>query len=158
MTERTMTETASDGLRPGEIIADLPDRTDARLVYIGRIRTPYATRRECPRRAEPDGPLCTIEVDAPWRPALKGLAPGARLEVLYWMHLARRDLVQQNVSNKGALHGTFSIRSPVRPNPIASSIVDVVSVDEDSVTVRGLDCVDGTPLLDIKRESCAAHD
>jgi len=150
--------TTSDGIRPGEVIAALPERTDARLVYIGRIRTPFRSRKECPRRGEPDGPLCTIEIDEPWRPALKGITPGTRLQVLYWMHLARRDLVQQNVEHKGALHGTFSLRSPVRPNPIASSVADVVSVAETSVTVRGLDCVDGTPLLDLKRESCAAHD
>jgi tRNA (Thr-GGU) A37 N-methylase len=42
------------------------------------------------------------------------------------------------------------LRSPVRPNPIASSIVELVGVDGATLQVRGLDCVDGTPLLDLK--------
>jgi tRNA (Thr-GGU) A37 N-methylase len=40
----------------------------------------------------------------------------------------------------------------VRPNPIASSIVDLVAIDGTSVQVRGLDCLDGTPLIDLKPE------
>ncbi|BDG70590.1 hypothetical protein Rmf_05190 [Roseomonas fluvialis] len=69
--------------------------------------------------------------------------------MLYWMHLARRDLLVQAPKER-APSGTFALRSPNRPNPIASSVVDVVAVDADGVTVRGLDCVDGTPLVDLK--------
>ena len=85
----------------------------------------------------------------PWRPALHGIAAGDRLEVLYWMHLARRDLLVQAPKGRGPL-GTFALRSPNRPNPIATSVVEVVAVDDAGVTVRGLDCVDGTPLVDLK--------
>ncbi|RZK77878.1 MAG: hypothetical protein EOO66_31345, partial [Methylobacterium sp.] len=46
--------------------------------------------------------------------------------------------------------GTFSLRSPARPNPIALSVVENLGVDGTHVRVRGLDCRDGTPLLDIK--------
>jgi tRNA (Thr-GGU) A37 N-methylase len=46
--------------------------------------------------------------------------------------------------------GTFALRSPVRPNPIASSVVDLVGIAGTTITVRGLDCVDWTPLIDIK--------
>jgi len=51
----------------------------------------------------------------------------------------------------------FSLRSPVRPNPIASSIVDLIGIDGNVLQVRGLDCVDGTPLLDLKPEH-GAHE
>ncbi len=139
-----------DATRPGEIEAPLPERTDARLVFIGRIRTPFATRDDCPRRGGADGPVCRIEIDAPWRPALKGLERYTRAEVLYWMHLARRDLVQQSPKHDGETHGTFALRSPVRPNPIATSLVEIVAVEPDALLVRGLDCVDGMPLLDLK--------
>jgi tRNA (Thr-GGU) A37 N-methylase len=50
--------------------------------------------------------------------------------------------------------GTFAIRSPNRPNPIAVSVVSVLAVEGATVTVRGLDCLDGTPLLDLKPERC----
>jgi tRNA (Thr-GGU) A37 N-methylase len=43
----------------------------------------------------------------------------------------------------------------LRPNPIASSVVDLVAVSGTTVTVRGLDCLDGTPLIDIKPERSA---
>jgi len=144
-----MTAGAWHATRPGEVEGGAPDRADAALVFIGRIRTPFATRAECPHRGRPDGPECRIEVEAPWRPALAGLNPGGRLEVLYWMHLARRDLLVQAPKGR-APSGTFALRSPNRPNPIATSVVEVVAVEEDGIMVRGLDCVDGTPLLDLK--------
>ncbi len=138
-------------LRPGEEVTDLPEARDAALIFIGRIETPWATRAECPRRGDPEGgPDCTILLDARWRPALKGLAAGDRLQLLYWMDRARRDLVVQAPSHRDAPLGTFALRSPNRPNPIASSSVRLLAIDGLRLTVRGLDCVTGTPLLDIK--------
>jgi tRNA-methyltransferase O len=74
----------------------------------------------------------------------------------YWMHHARRDLVLQTPSGAGHTTGTFALRSPVRPNPIASSIVELVAIDGTTLQVRGLDCLDGTPLIDLKPEHAAA--
>jgi tRNA (adenine37-N6)-methyltransferase len=144
-----------DATRPGEIETTLPERADARLVFIGVIRTPFATRDDCPRQGHADGPLCRVEIHEPWRPALKGLARFGRVEVLYWMHQARRDLVLQSPKANGETHGTFALRSPVRPNPIATSLCELVAVEEDAIVVRGLDCVDGTPLVDLKPDRCA---
>jgi tRNA-Thr(GGU) m(6)t(6)A37 methyltransferase TsaA len=140
---------AEGALRPGEVAIGLPPRTDAGVYFIGVIRTPWKSRRECPKRGSRDGPLCTIVVDERWRAALDGLAAGRPLQVLYWMHRARRDLVRQTPS-AGTTSGTFALRSPVRPNPIASSVVDLVGIDGTTLQVRGLDCLDGTPLVDLK--------
>ena len=103
-----------------------------------------------PRRGRLDGPICRIEVFEPWAAALDGITQYERLEVLYWLHLSRRDLVRQSPASDGTSRGTFSLRSPVRPNPIGTSIVQLVSVEDAVVLVRGLDCLDGTPLLDLK--------
>ena len=138
------------GLRPGEVAVSLPASPDAGLYFIGVIRTPWTLRAECPKRGSPDGPICTIVVDERWRAALTGLAEHRRLQVLYWMHRARRDLVLQLPFRTGQLTGSFALRSPVRPNPIASSIVDLVAIEEGVVKVRGLDCLDGTPLIDLE--------
>lgn len=143
-----------DATRAGEVEVPLPARQDAHLVFIGRIRTPFQTREDCPRRGAPDGPVCRIEIDQPWRAALKGIERFNRLEILYWMHLARRDLVLQSPKKNGETHGTFSLRSPVRPNPIATSTVELVALEPDAILVRGLDCVDGTPLIDVKPDRC----
>jgi tRNA (adenine37-N6)-methyltransferase len=71
------------------------------------------------------------------------------------MHQARRDLVQQSPKANGETSGTFALRSPVRPNPIATSLVLLVRLEPGVILVRGLDCLDGTPLLDIKPDRCA---
>jgi tRNA-Thr(GGU) m(6)t(6)A37 methyltransferase TsaA len=147
--------TQTAGLRAGEVTVEAPAAMDAGLSFIGRISTPWATSRECPRQGDRDeGPVCRIEVDEPWRAALKGLADHSHAQILYWMHLARRDLVLQSPRSNGETTGTFAIRSPNRPNPVSSSLVAILEVGADHVLVRGLDCVDGTPLLDIKPERC----
>ena len=138
-------------LRAGEVAVDLPPRTDAEIYFIATIRTPWKTRQECPKRGTPDGPICTIVFDERWRDGLTGLAKHKRVQVLYWMHEARRDLVLQTPYQRPT-SGTFALRSPVRPNPIASSMVELVAVDGLNVQVRGLDCLDGTPLVDLKPE------
>ena len=144
-----------DATRAGEVEAALPDRADARLVFIGRIRTPFATRADCPRQGASDGPVCRLEIDEPWRDGLTGLDEFGFVEVIYWMHRARRDLVLQSPKANGRTTGTFALRSPVRPNPIATSIAVLVGLQPGVVLVRGLDCIDGTPLLDLKPDRCA---
>ena len=95
------------------------------------------------------GPLCRLVVDPQWRAALEGIDRYAALQILYWMHEARRDLVRLSPRG-GEQRGPFALRAPTRPNPIASSIVDLIFRQDNILTVRGLDCLDGTPLLDIK--------
>ncbi len=137
-------------VRDGEVAVDMPTPTDAGLVFIGRIRTPWTSRMETPRQGREDGPVCRIELFDLWVPALRGLEAFARIEVLYWLHLSRRDLVLQSPASDGSVRGTFAIRSPVRPNPIGTSIAHLVGIEGATVLVRGMDCLDDTPLLDIK--------
>src|SRR5215471_12696265 len=110
-------------LRENEVRVRAPPATDAGLVFIGRIRTPWTSRLHCPRQGRPDGPACRIEIFEPWVPALAGIEAFERLEVIYWLDRARRDLVRQSPANDGTTRGTFALRSPVRPNPIGTSIV-----------------------------------
>jgi tRNA-Thr(GGU) m(6)t(6)A37 methyltransferase TsaA len=142
-------------LRPGEVAVTAPPPTDAGLVFIGRIRTPWTDRMECPRQGRLDGPTCRIEVFEPWVPALEGITEYEMLEVLYWLHLSRRDIVKQSPRNDGTVRGTFSLRTPVRPNPIATQKVALIGVEGPTVLVRGLDCLDLTPLIDLKPDRCA---
>jgi len=58
--------------------------------------------------------------------------------------------VLQKPRHYGELRGTFALRSPVRPNPIAASVVRLLAIEGCRLTVVGLDCLDGTPLIDIK--------
>ncbi|MCA0317603.1 MAG: tRNA (N6-threonylcarbamoyladenosine(37)-N6)-methyltransferase TrmO [Proteobacteria bacterium] len=137
-------------IRAGEVAVDMPPATDAGLVFIGTIRTPWTLRLECPRQGREDGPVCRIELFEPWIEGLDGIAAYERVEVLYWLDKSRRDLVRQSPKNDGTGRGIFSLRSPVRPNPIGTSVVRLLRVDGPVLEVAGLDCLDGTPLVDLK--------
>jgi tRNA-Thr(GGU) m(6)t(6)A37 methyltransferase TsaA len=138
--------------RDGEVTFELPPPNDAGLVFIGRIRTPFKTRRECPHNVRESTASATIELDPRYRAGLLDLDKFSHAILLYWMHEARRDLLRQVPGHLGRPRGTFALRSPVRPNPIALAVVEILAVDEEAgrLTVRTIDCVDGTPLLDIK--------
>ena len=145
----------TNDIRPGEVAVEAPPATDAGLVFIGRILTPWSTRAECPRQGRQDGPVCRIEVFEPWVAALDGIEAFEQIEVLYWLHLSRRDLVRQSPRGDGTTRGAFALRSPVRPNPIGTQLVRLVAVEGAPLLVRGLDCLDGTPLVDLKPDRCA---
>jgi len=136
--------------RPGEQAIDLPDANDAGVYFIGRIGTPWLTRADCPRNGAGTDALCTIEVSERFAGGLAHIETATHLIVLYWMDEAARDLVVQRPRHWGEPRGTFSIRSPARPNPIALSVVELVGIDGRLLMVRGLDCRDGAPLLDLK--------
>lgn len=147
-----MTETSP---RPHELATDRPLRADATLTFIGRARTPWAGREDCPRQGSVDGPECRIELDPPWEAALAGIEGFETLDVLTWLDRARRDLLLQAPRHGDGLpRGTFALRSPVRPNPIGLCRVRLVRRDGPVLLVRGLDCLDGTPIVDIKPERC----
>jgi tRNA-Thr(GGU) m(6)t(6)A37 methyltransferase TsaA len=138
------------GIREGEIAVELPKDYDASLYFIGRIRTPWKTRDQCPKNARESEAVCTLELDPRWAQALTDVASCSHLVVLYWMNRSRRDLVLQVPRTYGFGRGTFALRSPARPNPIAMSVVRLVGVEGTRLSVVGLDCLDDTPLLDIK--------
>jgi tRNA-Thr(GGU) m(6)t(6)A37 methyltransferase TsaA len=138
------------GIRDGEIAIELPAKFDASLYFIGRIRTPWRRREDCPKNARESDAVCTLVVDQRWGQALTGVETCTHLVVLYWMSRSRRDLVLQVPRHYGVGRGTFALRSPARPNPIAMSVARLLRVEGTSLSVVGLDCLDETPLLDIK--------
>ena len=137
-------------IRPGEQATALPEQADASVYFIGRIHTPWQRREDCPKNARESDAVCTLEVAPPWVPALKDVETCSHLVVLYWMDKARRDLVLQVPRHYGEQRGTFALRSPARPNPIAMSVVKLLKVEGATLSVQGLDCLDGTALLDLK--------
>jgi tRNA-Thr(GGU) m(6)t(6)A37 methyltransferase TsaA len=141
--------TSSD-LRPGEVSIELPTRYDAGVYFIGRIRTPFKTRSECPRGTSASDAVGTVELDPRYAAGLADLALYSHIFLVYWMDQARRDLIQQLPAHLDKARGTFALRSPVRPNPIALAAVELTGIEGTKLTVRKVDCIDGTPLLDIK--------
>jgi tRNA-Thr(GGU) m(6)t(6)A37 methyltransferase TsaA len=139
-----------DDVRPGEVRIDLPEGFDAGLYFIGRIRTPFKSRGECPKNTAESEAVGRIELDPRFAAGLEGLELYSHLWLIYWMDRARRDLVQQVPAHLGKPRGTFALRSPVRPNPIALAAVELIGISGTTLRVRKVDCIDGTPLIDIK--------
>ena len=134
---------------------DAPQAGDSvSCTVIGTIETPYKRMEDCPNRHNKQEFLpCTLRLAPEFAPGLAGLEPGGKVLVLYWFHRARRDMNQLPVREGGRDKpaGVFSLRTPPRPNPIAAQTVDILDVRDGVLEVVGLDCLDGTPLLDIKR-------
>ncbi len=138
-------------VRQGEIAVELPPATDAGLYFIGRIRTPYPTPADCPSNRLAAGDAeAFVEVDPLFAPALKDIALFSHLHVLYWMDRSRRDILVQTPKHLPEPRGTFALRSPVRPNPIAMTVVELKEVLGNRLRVSAIECRDGTPLLDLK--------
>jgi tRNA-Thr(GGU) m(6)t(6)A37 methyltransferase TsaA len=140
---------ASD-VRRGELSIELPGSFDAGIYFIGRIRTPFGRRADCPRNIAASDATGRVELDPRYAAGLEGLKLYSHAILLYWMHEARRDLIRQVPGHLGRPRGTFALRSPVRPNPIALAAVKILGVEGTTLTVATVDCLDGTPLLDIK--------
>src|SRR5262245_47279944 len=137
--------------RPGEVSIELPAAFDAGVLFIGRIRTPFSTRDECPKNTRQSDAVATVELDPLYAAGLDGIELFSHLILLYWMDEARRDLVRQVPSHSGRPRGTFALRSPVRPNPIALAVVELVRVERTNPIVRTIDCRVRTPRIDINR-------
>lgn len=146
--------TQQNTIREGEsaLPFDPSETPDAGVVFIGRIHSPWS-RGNCPRnitRARDEKPEAWIDLKPEWAPALDGLAVGQAILVLYWMDRARRDLLTQRPAHVETARGTFSLRSPNRPNPIAASSVRITSLEGNRIGIDAIDCFDGTPVIDIK--------
>ena len=119
---------------------------------IGFIRSPLKTLHEAPKMGSESGVTGELVVFGRYREAFLGLEAGQKIVILYWMDRADRDClrVHPRADRSRPIRGVFSTRSPDRPNPIAMDTVEIVKVEGVVITVRGVDALDGTPLLDIK--------
>lgn len=144
------------GARPGEVALpfDPADRVDAGLSFIGTIRSPWS-KGTAPKNlaaARMAGGAARIELAKGYGPALTGLQVGQAIQLLYWVDRGERALVLQRPGHADGPRGTFALRSPVRPNPIALATVVITAMDMDAgiVGIDAIDAWDGTPVLDIK--------
>lgn len=93
-----------------------------------------------------------IWVEPALLPGLRGLEPGEKILVLFYFHRSEGfELLQHPRGDKNrARRGVFSLRSPNRPTPLGVTIVDLIAMEGNMLRVRGLDAINGTPVLDIK--------
>lgn len=126
------------------------------LKPIGVIHSPYQERGQAPRQGRLSKKEVTLEIFSEFAPALKGIDHYTHLIVLYWVDRANRETLQSHTPHKGqGKLGIFSTRSPNRPNPIAFCVASLIRQEGNQLTVRWVDALDGSPLLDLKPYSPA---
>ena len=118
---------------------------------IGIVHSPLRDPADAPRQGREAGIEAEIEVFPQYTVALKGIGERERLLVVCGLHRSRRDLLQvTSRAGVGPLRGVFATRSPNRPNPLAVYPVELLAVNGNRLLVRGIDAVDGTPVVDLK--------
>lgn len=127
---------------------------------IGIVHCRLQTREETPKNYSESSETGTLEIYPEYLDGLKGIKAGQTIMVLFWLHQAQRDLLQvyPRGDRSRGLQGVFTTRSPMRPNPIAVSELKVLAVRGLELEVRGLDMLNGTPILDIKKSIEAEQD
>lgn len=127
------------------------DTAAIQLEPIGVIRTPFKSLEGMPIQpvGAPDV-IGTVELRPELVDGLKDLEGFSHIYLLYHFHQAGPVKLHVKPFLDDNIHGVFATRAPVRPNHIGMSVVELVSVEGHRVTVRGIDVLDGTPLLDIK--------
>ena len=117
---------------------------------IGVVRT---ESRTLPRHWSVSNVEGWLEIDSAYAVGLKDIVAQERILVFFIFHQSppfTKDLLIQKPPHRNAPRGVFSTCSPVRPNPLGMSVVQVLSVDGCRIRVRGLDMRDGTPIVDLK--------
>ena len=99
----------------------------------------------------------TLVIDETYLEGLREIRPGQRIYVIFHFHKSPK-FTSQYMRIKPPIReeevGVFSTHSPFRPNPIGLSLLEVLGIDGNVIHVKGLDMLDGTPILDIKPEVC----
>lgn len=124
------------------------------IKIIGVLHGDILNTEDAPKNFDESKRSGTLEIDPQYAKALDGIERGQTIVVLFWLHKAKRDVlkVYPRGDRSRGLRGVFATRSPARPNPIAISELKVEAVHGNLIEVTGLDMLDGTPILDIKKQ------
>jgi tRNA-Thr(GGU) m(6)t(6)A37 methyltransferase TsaA len=129
----------------------IPSKTEEPVTYkaIGHVENDFRVRAPADEISSAES---RIVLDPSLTDGLTGLAPGQQVMVVFYFHRSQGfDLLQHPRGDKTRpQRGVFALRSPRRPNPIGVTVVDLVSMEGNVLRVRGLDAINGTPVLDLK--------
>lgn len=122
-----------------------------KLEKIGLIHSPYDRqgKNKAPRQGENDI-FSDIEIFKEYQQAIRGLNIKDEILVIYWADMAKRDVLISACPGRGEEKGVFALRSPHRPNPILFSKCVIEKIEDNIITVSGLEAIDRSSLVDIK--------
>ena len=118
---------------------------------IGFVSSPYKNGSEIPKglgaKHEADG---VLKILPEFEPGLTDIEGFSHLFVLWEFDRSQGFELSATPPSDNRQHGVFATRSPYRPNPIALTVVELLRREGTDLHVRGVDMLDGTPILDIK--------
>lgn len=120
------------------------------LQEIGVVHNVYKNLTDIPRQGRMSEEVSEIEIHPNYSDGLLKIEQNAHLIVLYWAHLAKRDLLKTIPPASKEIHGVFASRSPGRPNPLSLCIAELIAREGTNLRVKGLDALDGSAIIDIK--------
>ena len=117
---------------------------------IGVIHSPFKAKEKTPIQPFKSNKIGRVEVFEKFAPGLKDILGFSHIILIYRFHKSKnyKLLVRPFMDDK--YHGVFSTRYPARPNQIGISVVRLLRQEGNILFVKGIDVLDGTPLLDIK--------
>ena len=127
---------------------------------IARVRSPLTDVACAPKQGDEGAPDAWLDFAPEMAPGLRDLRPGDEVLVLTWLDQGNRDVLSVHPRGDASrpITGVFATRSPDRPNPIGLHAVRIEAVEEDAITVEGLEAIDNTPVLDIKPRLGRLHE
>lgn len=120
------------------------------LKEIGIVHNAYKNLTDIPRQGRMSEEISEIEIHPNFSDGLLKIEQNKHLIVLYWAHLAKRDILKTIPPAAKELHGVFASRSPGRPNPLSLCIAELIAREGNTLRVKGIDALDGSSVIDIK--------
>jgi tRNA-Thr(GGU) m(6)t(6)A37 methyltransferase TsaA len=127
---------------------------------VGRVESSLTDRASAPKQGDEGAPPARIVFVPDFREAARDLRAGDEVLVLTWLDQGSRDVLSVHPRGDASrpITGVFATRSPDRPNPIGLHAVRIEAVEEDAITVEGLEAIHNTPVLDIKPRLGRRHE
>jgi len=125
-------------------------RHSLELKPIGIIRSPYKDKDQVPNQGYRSKKISRIELFKEFEEGLQDIEGFSHIVVIYWFHKSRGYHLSVKTPWDDIPHGLFATRSPHRPCPLGLTVVQLVAREGNVLKVKGLDAIDGTPVLDIK--------
>jgi methyltransferase, YaeB family len=120
------------------------------LQEIGVVHNAYKNLTDIPRQGCMSEEISEIEIHPNFSDGLLKIEQNKYLVVLYWAHLAKRDILKTIPPAAREIHGVFASRSPGRPNPLSLCIAELIAREGNTLRVKGIDALDGSSIIDIK--------
>jgi len=125
-------------------------RQSLKLKPVGIIHSPYKNASEAPYQGHKSEEVSQIEVFREFEEGLQDIEGFSHIVVIYWFHKSQGYHLLVKTRWEDNLHGVFATRSPHRPSPLGLTVVELIAREKNILKVKGLDAIDGTPVLDIK--------